>query len=512
MNSGRTGLWLGLGILAVGPVAALGPLFDFLPAAWAAGIAWLALVAGAAVLGAGQSRAGARQRQEAEAARRLAAGDYAAAFPQGADDRSAALAAMLAHFKHELGLARGIVKSMVTPFAVTDKEEVFIAGNPALVDMVQQSGRPEEHYGQNVAMFFYGDTRPTVLGVAMRERKAISKEVEFTGRKGRKLNIHIDASPLYDLTGDLMGALCVYTDLTELRHNEARILEQSNRIASAVKEIEGISKDLLETADGLSREVGQASQTTCSQLDHTLSAAKSMDEINTAALEIARSASQASSQAEQAQAKAKEGASVVEKAVEAIAETNQLAAELKTNLDRLGQQAEGIGAIMNVITDIADQTNLLALNAAIEAARAGDAGRGFAVVADEVRKLAEKTMNATKEVGEAIAAIQRDTRLNVAGMDRAAAAVSRTSDLAGSSGEALREIVRLVALTSDQIQAIAAASEEQSASTEGISDVMGQVRASCDETTEGMSQAGKAVERLTTLAGHLRETVRKTLE
>ena len=64
--------------------------------------------------------------------------------------------------------------------------------------------------------------------------------------------------------------------------------------------------------------------------------------------------------------------------------------------------AEGIGRIMNVISDIADQTNLLALNAAIEAARAGDAGRGFAVVADEVRKLAEKTMTATKEVGDAI--------------------------------------------------------------------------------------------------------------
>ena len=61
-------------------------------------------------------------------------------------------------------------------------------------------------------------------------------------------------------------------------------------------------------------------------------------------------------------------------------------------MTRLGQQADSIGHILSVISDIADQTNLLALNAAIEAARAGDAGRGFAVVADEVRKLAEKTM------------------------------------------------------------------------------------------------------------------------
>lgn len=76
----------------------------------------------------------------------------------------------------------------------------------------------------------------------------------------------------------------------------------------------------------------------------------------------------------------------------------------------LGGQAENIGKVLGVINDIADQTNLLALNAAIEAARAGDAGRGFAVVADEVRKLAEKTMLATKEVGNAILAIQNSAQ------------------------------------------------------------------------------------------------------
>ena len=92
---------------------------------------------------------------------------------------------------------------------------------------------------------------------------------------------------------------------------------------------------------------------------------------------------------------------------------------LRRSMDELGTEAEGVGRVVEVISDIADQTNLLALNAAIEAARAGDAGRGFAVVADEVRKLAERTMAATQEVTHSIGSIQQSAKANIKGTEKA---------------------------------------------------------------------------------------------
>jgi len=424
--------------------------------------------------------------------------------------RSIAEAASASHNKllDELGFARGVLMGMATPCVVVDTDQVLRFTNKNLLRILEQDGIPTDYYGQNVAYFFYGDaSRPTVLGTAMNEKREITREVELTGRKGGKRNIRIDASPLFDLTGKLMGSLCVYADLTELRVQEASLLETNSRVAEGSARADGISGQVAQAAHELS-DIVSASHTGAEQQNSRMSETlAAMAEMNGTVLEVARNAAQAAETSAQARKQAEDGAGVVGKVVDGIAQVQREALALKNDMSALGSQADAIGRIMNVISDIADQTNLLALNAAIEAARAGEAGRGFAVVADEVRKLAEKTMSATKEVGEAISGIQQGTSSSIASVDRAVRRIDEATALAGQSGHSLQQIVRLVETASDQVRSIATASEEQSAASEEINRSIEEVSTISRATAQDMTQAARAVDDLADRARVLREII-----
>ncbi|TVR00726.1 MAG: HAMP domain-containing protein [Desulfovibrionales bacterium] len=285
--------------------------------------------------------------------------------------------------------------------------------------------------------------------------------------------------------------------------------EQARRdgMLQAAGQIEGVVEQMTSASDQLAAQVEQASRGSEEQRARTGETATAMEEMNATVLEVARNASQAAEASDQARTKAEDGAKVVSASVEAINTVQQQAAKMKDNLNDLGRQAEQIGRIMTVIEDIADQTNLLALNAAIEAARAGDAGRGFAVVADEVRKLAEKTMNATKEVGEAISAIQQGTRTNIDGMDQAVGSIGEATRLADKSGQALREILALAEQAADQVRSIATAAEEQSATSEEINRGVEDINRIASETSEVMNQSAQAISELARQAQDLQNLV-----
>lgn len=271
--------------------------------------------------------------------------------------------------------------------------------------------------------------------------------------------------------------------------------------------LEGLVNDLSSASEELSAQVDEVLRGSDSQQHRISETAVAMEEMNATVLEVARNAADAADSADKTRQNAQSGSAIVDDAVNSILAVNSHSETLTKNMHELGTQAEAIGTVMNVITDIADQTNLLALNAAIEAARAGEAGRGFAVVADEVRKLAEKTMNATKEVGEAIRNIQTGASKNSESVAASASAVEKATEFATDSKKSLSQILELVQSTSDKVRSIATASEEQSNASEEINRAIEDIKIVSSETSEGMLQANQAIAELARLASDLKQLI-----
>ncbi|MDC0335992.1 methyl-accepting chemotaxis protein [Pseudodesulfovibrio sp.] len=295
--------------------------------------------------------------------------------------------------------------------------------------------------------------------------------------------------------------------MNEAKEQEAKSNELLAKMQRIANEASVIAEQVTSAADELSAQADQVSQGAEVQRDRTTQTATAMEEMNATVLEVAQNSASSAESASQAKEQAQEGAEIVKKAIAAISEVHELTATLKESMGQLGAQTTDIGQIMNVIEDIADQTNLLALNAAIEAARAGEAGRGFAVVADEVRKLAEKTMDATKQVGSAIQTIQDGATANIKSVDTAATAVEQATHLANQSGESLKHIVEYADDTSGQVQSIAAAAEEQSAASEEINHAVDDINMIASETVEGMNQSAEAITELARLSNQLQALI-----
>ncbi|MHC1788699.1 bacteriohemerythrin [Solidesulfovibrio sp.] len=344
-----------------------------------------------------------------------------------------------------------------------------------------------------VAAGVYPPELATLRDALARMVASLETKVAEVGEKSRESERHAAE------TGQALAAA---------REQEARTNELLTRLNEGAAQARAISDSVMEQSDSLLGQVGHVGQGAEQQRDRMMDTATAMEEMNATVLEVARNAASAATSAAEAKDKAVTGAAGVRSAVESIESIRRRILELKESMTRLGQQADSIGHIMNVISDIADQTNLLALNAAIEAARAGDAGRGFAVVADEVRKLAEKTMTATKEVGNAVVSIQGQARENIAAVESAAVGIEESTRAAADSGRFMDEIVGIVEATSTQVESIATASEQQSATSEEINRAVEEVNRIARETAEGTGVASEGLRLLTELSNELDAVIR----
>jgi hemerythrin len=291
--------------------------------------------------------------------------------------------------------------------------------------------------------------------------------------------------------------------LSESRTAEANVRDLLENMSAASRKAQDAATRIFSAVRELNDNMDRVGKDVTVQRERVASTTLAMEQMNEAILEIARNTGSAAESAERSKGNAQVGASGVREAVASIGRVKERILALKETMTTLGNQAEGIGQVLGVISDIADQTNLLALNAAIEAARAGDAGRGFAVVADEVRKLAEKTMVATKQVGDSVHSIQERARENVLAVDAAAGDIVESSSVAEQSGRAMEEIVLIVQETALEVASIATASEEQSATSEEINRSVAEVNQVAKQTAESVERSSHVVVEISGLAEEL---------
>ncbi|SOB57608.1 Methyl-accepting chemotaxis sensory transducer [Pseudodesulfovibrio profundus] len=415
---------------------------------------------------------------------------------------------MVDELKNKLGFSEGVLKSIALPCSLVGPDFKMLWVNQQLCSLMERNGQVDEYVGMPSGEFFYDDpSRETISDEAIKMHQQLDREIDYTTTSGKVLNIQVVTTPFYDMDGDILGSLTIWVDVTEIRKQQKLIEEQHKRINIAASEAEDISRSLSTASEQLSAQIDEANSGAEVQRNRVSETATAMEEMNSTVLEVARNASHASEEADQAREQAKNGESIVSQVITSVGDVHSHAEELRRSMEELGKQAADIGNVLEVITDIADQTNLLALNAAIEAARAGEAGRGFAVVADEVRKLAEKTMSATGEVEGAIARIQSMTKNNVVATEKAAQAVSRSTDLANESGQALADIVARVETASDQVRAIATASEQQSATSEEVNRATDEINKIAMETSHIMRESAQAIQEVATMASRLNAVI-----
>ncbi|QQD54828.1 methyl-accepting chemotaxis protein [Pseudomonas fluorescens BBc6R8] len=305
-----------------------------------------------------------------------------------------------------------------------------------------------------------------------------------------------DLTQTVEVTGDdevtrLLVAL--QTMQGSLRSTLQLIRKSAGQMAASATDLNGITDQSSRSLQKQTAEIEQA--------------ATAVNEMTSAADEVARNAVSTSESTRLSNETARDGQQRVGETVSAIQALSTNIGETSSLVQNLADQSRDIGKVLDVIRSIAEQTNLLALNAAIEAARAGESGRGFAVVADEVRALAHRTQQSTLEIDQMVTAMRSGSSEALTSMQSSTQRASETLILAEGAGGALSQITDSIDQIHQRNLVIASAAEEQAQVAKEVDRNIVNIRDLSAQSSSGAGQINGSSQELARLAVSLNEAV-----
>jgi twitching motility protein PilJ len=297
------------------------------------------------------------------------------------------------------------------------------------------------------------------------------------------------------VTEDITGAIADSVNYTieELKGLVGRINSAAAQVTTATESAQQTSVKLLQAAEKQSREIQEASAS-------VLKMARAINEVSA-------SASKSVSVARQSLGAAQKGQEAVQNSIAGMNDIREQIQDTAKRIKRLGESSQQISEIVELISDITEQTNVLALNAAIQAASAGEAGRGFTVVAEEVQRLAERSGEATKQIGAIVKTIQTDTQDAVAAMEKSTQGVVDGARLSDNAGQALGEIGEVSRRLAQLIEEISVTAQAQAQAAGVVATSMQDILNITRQTTEGTKQTAVSIGQLAKLAQELKGSV-----
>lgn len=294
---------------------------------------------------------------------------------------------------------------------------------------------------------------------------------------------------------DITGAVAdsVNFAIEELRTLVSRITTAADQVTTASDSAQQTTVQMLAANDRQSQEIKSTSA-------QVLGMAKTINDVSS-------SATQSAEVARASLAAAEKGQQAVQNAISGMNGIRDQIQETAKRIKRLGESSQEIGEIVELISDITEQTNVLAMNAAIQAASAGEAGRGFTVVAEEVQRLAERSGEATKQIGAIVKTIQTDTQDAVSAMEKSTQGVVEGARLSDTAGQALAEIGEVSRKLAQLIESISQTTQTQAKAAGDVAASMGNILGIAEQATEGTKRTALSVGQLATLARDLKSSV-----